>query len=353
MPKNITVENQKKLDQKNEALKSAVSQIEKEFGSGSIRKLGDKGKMKKLEVISTGSIALDLALGVKGLPKSRIVEIYGPESSGKTTLVSHVIASAQKQGGHCAFIDTEHAFDPLYAQNIGVDTKNLYIAQPDTGEQALEIAEKLIRSGALDVVAIDSVAALTPRAEIEGDMGASHMGLQARLMSQALRKITGAISKTNTLVIFTNQIREKIGIVFGNPETTTGGKALKFYASVRLEIRRTGSITEGDKFLGNRTRVKIVKNKVAPPFRTAEFDIMFNEGISKNGNLVDVGTEFEVFKKAGAWYSYKGKNIAQGRESAKNFLKENPDIAKEVEEEIYKKADGVAADLEIGTKSED
>ncbi|HHH14139.1 MAG TPA: recombinase RecA [candidate division WWE3 bacterium] len=338
---------------KKEALKSALSQIEKEFGSGAVIKLGAGNQTKKVEAIKTGSIALDLALGIGGIPKGRIVEIYGPESSGKTTLVLHIIAEAQKQGGLCAFIDAEHALDAVYAKRLGVDIDNLYISQPDTGEQALEIAEKLIRSGALDVIAIDSVAALTPKAEIEGEMGDSHMGLQARLMSQALRKITGAINKANTTVIFTNQIREKIGVMFGNPETTTGGRALKFYASVRLDIRRIGSITEGDKFIGNRVKVKVVKNKVAPPFRIAEFDIMFNEGISKEGNLVDVGVEFEILKKSGSWYSYKGENIAQGRESAKEYLRENPKIAKEIEEAIIKKALKEEDVLELGTTQEE
>ncbi len=338
---------------KKEALKSALSQIEKEFGSGAVIKLGAGNQTKKVEAIKTGSIALDLALGIGGIPKGRIVEIYGPESSGKTTLVLHIIAEAQKQGGLCAFIDAEHALDAVYAKRLGVDIDNLYISQPDTGEQALEIAEKLIRSGALDVIAIDSVAALTPKAEIEGEMGDSHMGLQARLMSQALRKITGAINKANTTVIFTNQIREKIGVMFGNPETTTGGRALKFYASVRLDIRRIGSITEGDKFIGNRVKVKVVKNKVAPPFRIAEFDIMFNEGISKEGNLVDVGVEFEILKKSGSWYSYKGENIAQGRESAKEYLRENPKIAKEIEDAIIKKALKEEDVLELGTTQEE
>ncbi len=338
---------------KKEALKSALSQIEKEFGSGAVIKLGAGTQTKKIDSIKTGSIALDIALGIGGIPKGRIVEIYGPESSGKTTLVLHIIAEAQKAGGLCAFIDAEHALDAVYAKRLGVDIDNLYISQPDTGEQALEIAEKLIRSGALDVIAIDSVAALTPKAEIEGEMGDSHMGLQARLMSQALRKITGAINKANTTVIFTNQIREKIGVMFGNPETTTGGRALKFYASVRLDIRRIGSITEGDKFIGNRVKVKVVKNKVAPPFKIAEFDIMFNEGISKEGNLIDVGVEFGILKKAGSWYSYKEKNIAQGRESAKEYLKENPKIAKEIEQAIMVRALKEEDILELGKTKEE
>jgi recombination protein RecA len=336
---------------KNEALQNALSQIEKDFGTGSVIKFGDSDHAQNIEVIKTGAIALDLALGIGGVPRGRVVEIYGPESSGKTTLVLHIISEAQKTGGICAFIDAEHALDVSYAKKIGVEVDNLYISQPDTGEQALEIAEKLIRSGALDVIVIDSVAALTPKAEIEGEMGDSHMGLQARLMSQALRKITGAINKSNTTVIFTNQIREKIGVMFGNPETTTGGRALKFYSSVRMDIRRTGSISEGDKFIGNRTRVKVVKNKLAAPFRTAEFDIMFAEGISKSGNLVDVGAEFGVLKKAGAWYSYKGENIAQGREAAKEYLKENPKIATEVEKAIVEAEKNQDNVLEIGKKA--
>jgi recombination protein RecA len=335
-----------------EALKSAISQIEKDFGANSVMKLGESAINKDIEVIKTGSIALDLALGIGGVPKGRIIEVYGPESSGKTTLVLHIISEAQKAGGMCAFVDAEHALDAVYAKKLGVDVDSLYVSQPDTGEQALEIAEKLVRSGALDVVVIDSVAALTPRAEIEGEMGDSHMGLQARLMSQALRKITGAANKANTTIIFTNQIREKIGIMFGNPETTTGGRALKFYASVRMEIRRTGSIDSGDEAVGNRVRVKVVKNKLAPPFKVAEFDIMFAKGISREGNLVDVGVELGVIKKAGAWFSYEGKNIAQGRESAKDYLKDNPQIAEEIEAKIKEKGLQNADDLlELGTES--
>jgi len=321
-------------NEKMEALSNAMAQIEKNFGKGSIMKLGATIGDRNIEVIPTGSIALDLALGVGGVPRGRIVEIFGPESSGKTTLVQHIIAEVQKQGGTAAFIDAEHALDPLYAKKTGVNIDDLIVSQPDTGEQALEIAETLIRSGAVDLIAIDSVAALTPRAEIEGEMGDSHMGLQARLMSQALRKITAAVSKSNCTVIFTNQIREKIGIFFGNPETTPGGRALKFYSSVRLEIRKVTSIKEGETITGNRVKVKVVKNKVAPPFRIAEFDIMFNEGISKTGNLIDVGVEMEILEKSGSWYSYKGEKIAQGRESAKQFLRENLNIMQSIEKDI-------------------
>ncbi|MBU1016894.1 MAG: recombinase RecA [Patescibacteria group bacterium] len=343
-----------KQSEKIQALQSALSQIEKNFGKGAIMKLGDSPKNREMDVISTGSIALDLALGVGGVPRGRIVEIFGPEASGKTTLVLHIISEAQKNGGTAAFIDAEHALDPLYAKRIGVDVANLLISQPDTGEQALEIAETLIRSGAVDVVAIDSVAALTPRAEIEGDMGDSFMGLQARLMSQALRKITAAVSRSNTTVIFTNQLREKIGVMFGNPEVTPGGRALKFYSSVRMEIRRVESIKDGNTFSGNRVKVKVVKNKVAPPFRIAEFDIMFNEGISKEGNLVDVGVEFEVVKKSGSWFIYNGNNLAQGREGAKNYLRENKKIAEEIEKKIRNLVvkGGVATPIEIGEDAE-
>ena len=335
------------------ALQSAMSQIEKNFGKGAIMKLGEGAASKDIQVIPTGSIALDLALGVGGVPRGRIIEIFGPESGGKTTLVQHIIAEAQKMGGTAALIDAEHAFDPVYAHKTGVNVEELLISQPDTGDQALEIAETLIRSNAVDVVAIDSVAALVPRSEIEGEMGDQFIGLQARLMSQALRKITGATSKSNCLVIFTNQIREKIGVMFGNPETTPGGRALKFYASVRLEIRRIESIKEGDRVLGNRVKVKVVKNKVAPPFRTAEFDIMFSEGISKAGNLVDVGVEMGVLRKSGAWYEYEGQKSSQGREAAKEFLKANTKIAVEVEKKIrdaVKK--GVTAPLEVGNEEE-
>jgi len=316
------------------ALQNALSQIEKNFGKGSIMRLGESAKEKNIEVISTGSIALDLALGVGGVPRGRIVEIFGPESSGKTTLVQHIIAEVQKKGGTAAFIDAEHALDPVYASHCGVNLDNLLISQPDNGEQALEIAETLIRSGAVDLIAIDSVAALTPRAEIEGEMGDSHMGLQARLMSQALRKITAAVSRSNCTVVFTNQLREKIGIVFGNPETTPGGRALKFYASVRLGIRRVASLTEGEKVIGNRTKVKVVKNKIAPPFRVAEFDILFNEGISKEGNLIDVGVELGVVEKSGSWYSFKGQKMSQGKEGVRQLLKENKSLRDDIEKSI-------------------
>jgi len=319
---------------KNIALENALLQIEKNFGKGSIMRLGESAREKNIEVIKTGSIALDLALGVGGIPRGRIVEIFGPESSGKTTLVQHIIAEAQKKGGTAAFIDAEHALDPIYAGNCGVNLDTLLISQPDTGEQALEIAETLIRSGAVDLIAIDSVAALTPRAEIEGEMGDSHVGLQARLMSQALRKITASVSRSNCTVVFTNQLREKIGIMFGNPETTPGGRALKFYASVRLEIRRVTSITEGEKVVGNRTKVKVVKNKVAPPFRVAEFDILFNEGISKEGNLIDVGVELGVVEKSGSWYSFSGQKMSQGKEGARQYLKQNKGVSDDIEKSI-------------------
>ena len=332
-----------------EALKTAMASIEKNFGQGAIMRLGESFKAQNIATIPTGSIALDLALGVGGVPRGRVIEIYGPESSGKTTLALHIVAEAQRAGGTAAFVDAEHALDPLYASRIGVDVDELIVSQPDTGEQALEIVETLVRSGAVDVLVIDSVAALTPRAEIEGEMGDSHMGLQARLMSQALRKLTGIISKSRTTVIFINQIRMKIGVMFGNPETTTGGNALKFYASIRMDIRRLQSIKEGERVLGNRVRVKVVKNKVAPPFRVAEFDIMFNEGISKVGNLVDVGVEMGVLEKSGAWYKYNDENIAQGRESAKVYLRENPQVAKEVEDKIRAKvASEQGSPLEIG-----
>ena len=315
------------------ALDLAVKQIEKQFGKGAIMRLGDQ-PASNIEAIPTGSIALDAALGIGGVPRGRVIEIYGPESSGKTTLAIHIIAEAQKLGGQCAFIDAEHAFDASYANKLGVDTDNLLVSQPDTGEQALNITELLIRSGALDTIVIDSVAALVPQAEIEGDMGDSHMGLQARLMSQALRKLTGTISRTKTALVFINQIREKIGIVFGNPETTTGGRALKFYASVRMEIRRTASIKEGTEVVGNRTRVKVVKNKVAPPFRLAEFDIIYGEGISFLGELVDMAVEFDIIKKSGSWYSYDGKSVAQGREAMKTWLRENEPEQKHITQRV-------------------
>jgi len=326
-------------DNKQRALDMAVSQIEKQFGKGSIMRLGEEGALvKDVAVIPTGSLSLDLALGLGGIPRGRVIEIYGPESSGKTTLALHIVAEAQKMGGSAAFIDAEHALDVTYARNLGVKTDELLISQPDSGEQALEICEVLVRSGAVDVVVVDSVAALVPRAEIEGDMGDSHMGLQARLMSQALRKLTGSINRSRTAVIFINQIRMKIGVMFGNPETTPGGNALKFYATMRMDIRRIGAIKEGDQVKGNRTRVKIVKNKMAPPFRQVEFDIMFGEGISRHGDLLDLGVEQGVIDKSGAWFSYKKDRLGQGRENVKTFLQENPDICAEIEGIIREKA---------------
>ena len=320
---------------KGKALDAALSQIERAFGKGSIMRLGAKQSQQgDIEVVSSGSLGLDLALGIGGLPKGRIVEIYGPESSGKTTLALHVIAEAQKRGGTCAFVDAEHALDPGYARKLGVDVDNLLISQPDAGEQALEIADTLVRSGAVDVLVVDSVAALVPRAELEGEMGDTHVGLHARLMSQALRKLTGSVSKSNTLLIFLNQIRLKIGVMFGNPETTTGGNALKFYASVRMEIRRIGAIKERDEVTGNHTRVKVVKNKMAPPFREVEFDIMYGEGISKLGELIDLGVKANIVEKSGAWFSCDSQRIGQGRENAKNFLREHPDMAASIEQRI-------------------
>ena len=319
---------------KNVALEAAIGQIEKAFGKGSVMKLGTSGANMDVQAISSGSLGLDVALGIGGLPKGRIVEIYGPESSGKTTLALHVVAESQKTGGTCAFVDAEHALDPVYAKKLGVNIDELLISQPDAGEQALEIADTLVRSGAVSVLVVDYVAALVPRAELEGDMGDTHMGLQARLMSQALRKLTSSISKSNCLVIFINQIRQNIGIMFGNPETTSGGNALKFYASVRLDIRRIGAIKDKDEIVGNQTRVKVVKNKVAPPFRTVEFDIMYGEGISKNGEIIDLGVAAGIVEKSGSWFSYNEQRIGQGRENAKNFLKENIDIALELEEKI-------------------
>ena len=315
------------------ALNQALGKIEKEFGKGSVMKLGEATSMS-IDVISTGSIGLDIAVGIGGLPKGRIIEVYGPESSGKTTVALHTVAEAQKQGGIAAFIDAEHALDPVYAKALGVDIDNLIISQPDTGEQALEIAEALIRSGAIDIIVVDSVAALVPRAEIEGDMGDSHVGLQARLMSQALRKLTGSIKKSNCVAIFINQLREKVGVMFGNPETTTGGRALKFYSSVRLDVRKIDTIKQGDKVLGSRTRVKVVKNKVAPPFKQAEFDIMYGEGISKVGDLLDIASDIDIVKKSGAWYSYNETKLGQGRENVKKFLQDNPDLIKEIDKKV-------------------
>jgi len=324
-------------ENRKKALTTALSQIEKQFGKGAIMRMGDANSFPDIEVISTGSLTLDLALGIGGLPKGRVVEIYGPESSGKTTLTLHVIAQCQKAGGTCAFIDAEHALDITYAKNLGVRVDELLVSQPDNGEQALEITDMLVRSAAVDMIVIDSVAALTPKAEIEGEMGASHMGLQARLMSQALRKLTANINRTNTLVLFVNQIRMKIGIMFGNPETTTGGNALKFYASVRLDIRRMAPIKKGDEILGNETRVKVVKNKVAPPFKKAEFDIMYGEGISHVGEIIDMGVKEGLLEKAGAWYSYNGDRIGQGKDNVRNFLKKNPEVANDIESKIREK----------------
>ncbi len=321
-------------DNRKKALGAALGQIEKQFGKGAVMRLGDAGASRDVASVSTGSIGLDVALGVGGLPRGRVVEIYGPESSGKTTLTLHAIAEMQKQGGTAAFVDAEHALDPIYAEKLGVNIDDLLVSQPDTGEQALEITDMLVRSGAVDIVVVDSVAALTPKAEIEGDMGDSHMGLQARLMSQALRKLTANIKRSNTLVIFINQIRMKIGVMFGNPETTTGGNALKFYASVRLDIRRIGAIKKGDEILGNETRVKVVKNKVAPPFKQVEFDILYGEGISREGELIDLGVKENIVEKSGAWYSYNGNRIGQGKDNVRVFLKDNPDVATDIEARI-------------------
>ncbi len=318
---------------KQKALEMAFGQIEKQFGKGAIMKLGESSHLN-IETIPTGSLGLDIALGVGGVPRGRIVEIFGPESSGKTTVALHIIAEAQKAGGEAAFIDAEHALDPIYARKLGVNINNLIVSQPDTGEQALEIAETLVRSGAIDVIVIDSVAALVPKAEIDGEMGDAHVGLQARLMSQALRKLSGVINKSKTTAIFINQLREKVGVMFGNPETTPGGRALKFYSSVRLDVRRIETIKRSNEMIGNRTRVKVVKNKVAPPFKEAEFDIIYGEGISKEGNVLDVGVNLDIVNKSGAWFSYNGQKIGQGRENAKNFLRENPEILKEIEEKI-------------------
>jgi len=339
------------MENKTKALDAALAQIERAFGKGSIMKLGQREALE-IESISTGSLGLDVALGIGGLPKGRIVEIYGPESSGKTTLALHCVAESQKKGGACAFIDAEHALDPAYAKKLGVDIANLLISQPDAGEQALEIADTLVRSGAIDVLVIDSVAALVPRAELEGEMGDSLPGLQARLMSQALRKLTASISKSNTLVIFINQIRMKIGVMFGSPETTTGGNALKFYASVRLDIRRIGALKNGDDVVGNATRVKVVKNKVAPPFKVVEFDIMYGEGISKSGELIDLGEKAGVVEKSGSWFSYDGQRIGQGRENAKSYLRDNPEVAQAIEKKVRENA-GILATVLDGSKEEE
>jgi recombination protein RecA len=325
------------MDEKKRALEAALGQIEKQYGKGAVMRLGDPASQMNVETIPTGSLSLDLALGLGGIPKGRIIEIYGPESSGKTTVTLHMIAEVQKRGGIAGFIDAEHALDPVYAQNIGVDINNLYISQPDNGEQALEITETMVRSGAVDIVVVDSVAALVPKAEIDGDMGDSHMGLQARLMSQALRKLTAVISKSNCTVVFINQLREKLGVMFGNPETTTGGRALKFYASVRMDVRRVESLKSNGEVMGNRTRVKIVKNKVAPPFKEAEFDIMFGEGISYAGDVLDLAVNCDIINKSGAWFAYEGNKIGQGRENARQYLKDNPDVLEEIDKKVREK----------------
>ncbi|HCU07299.1 MAG TPA: recombinase RecA [Holosporales bacterium] len=340
-------------DDRSKALEAALTQIERSFGKGSIMRLGSDDQVIETETVSTGSLGLDIGLGVGGLPKGRVIEIYGPESSGKTTLALHVIAEAQKKGGTCAFVDAEHALDPVYARKLGVNLEELLISQPDTGEQALEITDTLVRSGGVDVLVVDSVAALVPKAELEGEMGDSHMGLQARLMSQALRKLTGSISRTNCMVIFINQIRQKIGVMFGNPETTTGGNALKFYASVRLDIRRIGAIKDKENVIGNQTRVKVVKNKMAPPFKIIEFDIMYGEGISKTGELIDLGVKADVIDKAGSWYSYGPQRIGQGKESARQFLKDNPNIAQEIENKIKADIGLVAKKMLLDVTEED
>ncbi len=342
-----------KMDEnKSKALQAALTQIERQFGKGSIMRMGDKDVEKGIEVVSTGSLGLDLALGVGGLPRGRVVEIYGPESSGKTTLTLQVIANIQKLGGTAAFIDAEHALDPQYAQRLGVDTSELLLSQPDNGEQALEIADMLVRSAAVDCVVVDSVAALTPKAEIEGEMGEPQMGLQARLMSQALRKLTANIKRSNTLVIFINQIRMKIGVMFGNPETTTGGNALKFYASVRMDIRRIGSIKRGEEVIGNETRVKVVKNKVAPPFKVADFDILYNEGISRHGEIIELGVQHRIIEKSGAWYAYKGEKIGQGKDNTREFLRDNPALSDEIEQKI-REAVGIAGGMPVAKDEAD
>lgn len=321
-------------EEKQKALDAALAQIEKQFGKGSVMKLGDKGANMQIETTPTGCLSLDLALGLGGIPKGRIIEVYGPESSGKTTVALHMVAEVQKRGGIAGFIDAEHALDPVYAKNIGVDVDNLYISQPDNGEQALEIAETMVRSGAVDIIIVDSVAALVPKAEIEGDMGDAHVGLQARLMSQALRKLTAVISKSKCTVIFINQLREKVGVMFGNPEVTTGGRALKFYSSIRMDVRRIETLKQGGEIVGNRTRIKVVKNKIAPPFKEAEFDIMFGEGISREGDILDLAANTGVVNKSGAWYAYNGEKIGQGRENAKLYLKQNPAVCEEIEEKV-------------------
>jgi recombination protein RecA len=342
MAQNVLRLVEEKTVDKSKALDAALSQIERAFGKGTIMRLGKNEPVVEIETVSTGSLALDIALGVGGLPKGRVIEIYGPESSGKTTLALHTVAEAQKKGGICAFVDAEHALDPIYARKLGVDLENLLISQPDTGEQALEICDTLVRSGAIDVLVVDSVAALTPRAEIEGEMGESLPGLQARLMSQALRKLTASISRSNTMVIFINQIRMKIGVMYGSPETTTGGNALKFYASVRLDIRRIGAVKDRDEVVGNQTRVKVVKNKLAPPFKVVEFDIMYGEGVSKTGELIDLGVKAGVVEKSGAWFSYNSQRLGQGRENAKTFLRDNPELAKEIETALRQNAGLIA-----------
>ena len=336
------------LKERTKAIDNAVGQIEKQFGKGSIMRLGQRGAIAPMEAISTGSISIDYALGIGGLPRGRVIEIFGPESSGKTTLALQVIAEAHRNGGMAAFVDAEHALDAQYAQKLGVDLDNLLVSQPDNGEQALEIVEVLIRSNSVDVVVVDSVAALVPKAEIEGEMGEAQMGLQARLMSQALRKLTGVVSKSKTTLIFINQLREKIGVMFGNPETTTGGRALKFYASVRIDIRRIASIKDGDQVIGGRTRVKVVKNKVAPPFREAEFDVMYGEGISREGDLIDLAVEKRIVEKSGAWFAYGGERLGQGRENAKQFLKENPEVRRTIEERVRREL-GLAREVEVAT----
>lgn len=345
-------EKQANKSEKNKALDAVIGAIEKQYGKGSIMKLGETPRVD-VDVIPTGSLTLDMALGVGGIPKGRVIEIYGPESSGKTTVALHVVAEAQKRGGEAAFIDAEHALDPVYAKNLGVDIDNLIVSQPDTGEQALEIAEALVRSGALDIVVIDSVAALVPKAEIEGEMGSNHVGLLARLMSQALRKLTGITSKSKTAVIFINQIREKVGVVYGNPETTPGGRALKFFSSVRLEVRRQEAIKNGTEIIGNKTKVKVVKNKVAPPFKEAEFDIMYGEGISKLGNIIDVAVNFDVIQKSGAWFSYDGERLGQGRDNVKKYMEENPDFAEMIEKKVRLMLSGKGGDVVENDKNDE